>query len=501
MKKTYKMFTRLIAILSILAMSTNSFAAVGGNDGSAFVTKAEFDALVNTFNEQMDNYAASLETKVDGAIANYLTSLDSTQTIALENYIEAAKNANIKNVQFMKWVVPQATKDVDDVSAGMCYYFACGCDPDSNITGTGLYNFMGCNSAAAWAGVYRTNRYTNFTGNVNNYTSSYYYAEFPYSDEDNYTIWTLNTINRKRFHIDLYANQISYRAAQLAKTPSTVGRTISNTLTVDVSSYTQPSSGTKTISGRIYDYNNPNVYAAQTHTWSDTSADDVTNNQCLEYNISGAISGSNSSVNYEFRDYYDTSKLYTLQIQSTREANTTDGNAAGGLMGLRYQGNYVQDSTVNAEANNNVKFMWKFNKPTIYSLNWSDLTSSYWNAILGNALYKYQGIPITKVNKEGLVKIHMTLNNADPGAYVYAIADARFPNRTIPETMIEEGYDHILVRGTVSRSGDEVLDLQIDKQTIFDKDNGDYLYIKIDPAVAGQKVTVTVDSVTQLIES
>ena len=38
MKKTYKLFTRLIAILSILAMSTNSFAAVGGNDGSAFVT-------------------------------------------------------------------------------------------------------------------------------------------------------------------------------------------------------------------------------------------------------------------------------------------------------------------------------------------------------------------------------------------------------------------------------------------------------------------------------
>ena len=182
MKKTYKMFTRLIAILSILAMSTNSFAAVGGNDGSAFVTKAEFDALVNTFNEQMDNYAASLETKVDGAIANYLMSLDSTQTIALENYIESAKNANIKNVQFMKWVAPQATKDVDDVTGGLCYYSSYGAGERKAYEATGSFNYYGISNVRAYDGAFRTVRYTNFTGNVNNYTSSYYYAEFPYGD-------------------------------------------------------------------------------------------------------------------------------------------------------------------------------------------------------------------------------------------------------------------------------------------------------------------------------
>ena len=501
MKKHIKRMKRLIAILSILAMSTNSFAAVGGNDGSAFVTKAEFDALVNTFNEQMDNYAASLETKVDGAIANYLMSLDSTQTIELENYIESAKNANIKNVQFMKWVAPQATKDVEDVAGGFAYAFAYGCGIGKNNTGSGCYNYYNMNSSSAWSGGFNWTEYTNFTGNKANYTSSYYYAEFPFSNK---TDWTLQTINRKRLYMRLYACSINFRFDQLAKTNTSVRKRTDTNMTMDVTSWTQPTSGVKNITATIYDAVNPSMRVAQTHSWSNTSADDVTNNQCLEYNISGAISGSNKSVDYEFRDYYDNTKPITVQIQSKKEASSVtsyNGADPGANIALLYQGIIIRDENSGQSGRNDVKFYWKYNKPTIYTLNWSDLTSSYWNAILGNALYKYQGIPITKVNKEGLVKIHMTLNNADPGAYVYAIADARFPNRTIPETMIEEGYDHILVRGTVSRSGDEVLDLQIDKQTIFDKDNGDYLYIKIDPAVAGQKVTVTVDSVTQLIES
>ena len=80
MKNFFKTPKRILSILLVLLMCSNSYAAVGGNDGSAFVTKAEFDALVNTFNEQMDNYEDALESKIDGAIANYLASL-STKSI------------------------------------------------------------------------------------------------------------------------------------------------------------------------------------------------------------------------------------------------------------------------------------------------------------------------------------------------------------------------------------------------------------------------------------
>ena len=69
-----------MALFIVALMNINSYAAVSGNDGSAFVTKAEFDALVNTFNEQMNNYEASVISKVDGAIANYLAGLSNKQT-------------------------------------------------------------------------------------------------------------------------------------------------------------------------------------------------------------------------------------------------------------------------------------------------------------------------------------------------------------------------------------------------------------------------------------
>ena len=69
-----------MALFIIALMNINSYAAVSGNDGSAFVTKAEFDALVNTFNEQMDAYQAGLNSKIDGAIANYLAGLSATKT-------------------------------------------------------------------------------------------------------------------------------------------------------------------------------------------------------------------------------------------------------------------------------------------------------------------------------------------------------------------------------------------------------------------------------------
>ena len=120
---------------------------------------------------------------------------------------------------------------------------------------------------------------------------------------------------------------------------------------------------------------------------------------------------------------------------------------------------------------------------------------------MGKALYKYQGIPITNVKKEGTIKISLTLNNPKSGAYVYAIADKAFPNSAIPETMKEGTYDHIMKRGTVSRSGDEKLDLELEKTRIFDKNNGDYIYIKIDPSVDGEIVTVTVDTVYEVIEA
>ena len=77
MKKFFKLGKRMLALFIVVLLNINSYAAVSANDGSAFVTKAEFDALVNVFNEQMDAYQSGLNAKIDGAISNYLAGLSS----------------------------------------------------------------------------------------------------------------------------------------------------------------------------------------------------------------------------------------------------------------------------------------------------------------------------------------------------------------------------------------------------------------------------------------
>ena len=66
MKKT-------LCIVVAILLSIECFAAVvSDNDGSAFVTKEEFENLKLDFNKQIDKYNSSIDNKIDGSIANYL---------------------------------------------------------------------------------------------------------------------------------------------------------------------------------------------------------------------------------------------------------------------------------------------------------------------------------------------------------------------------------------------------------------------------------------------
>ena len=76
MKKRIRLIKRVISLLLVLIFSIESFAAVvSDNDGSAFITKAEFDSLKNEFQAQIDNYNTSIDAKIDGAIAAYLAGI------------------------------------------------------------------------------------------------------------------------------------------------------------------------------------------------------------------------------------------------------------------------------------------------------------------------------------------------------------------------------------------------------------------------------------------
>ena len=77
---------RMAALSLVLLLSIESFAAVvSDNDGSAFITKAEFDSLKNNFQSQIDQYNTSIDSKIDGAIASYLSGIKLNSEQNLQN--------------------------------------------------------------------------------------------------------------------------------------------------------------------------------------------------------------------------------------------------------------------------------------------------------------------------------------------------------------------------------------------------------------------------------
>ncbi len=87
MNKASRLIKRYIALILVLLFSIESFAAVvGDNDGAAFITKAEFDSMKNDFQSQLDRYNSSLDNKIDGAIASYLSGVRIAKRMNVEPY-------------------------------------------------------------------------------------------------------------------------------------------------------------------------------------------------------------------------------------------------------------------------------------------------------------------------------------------------------------------------------------------------------------------------------
>ena len=85
MKKMFKLSRRIIHVLVGIIFSINTFGAiVSDNDGSAFITKAEYDSLRNDFQAQIDSYNKSIDSKIDEAISAYLVGVKISNTFEFE---------------------------------------------------------------------------------------------------------------------------------------------------------------------------------------------------------------------------------------------------------------------------------------------------------------------------------------------------------------------------------------------------------------------------------
>ena len=83
------MFKRFAALFLVVLMSIESMAAVvSDNDGAAFITKAEFDSLKNTFQGQIDSYNKNIDNKIEGAINSYLAGVKASKESRLDGNID-----------------------------------------------------------------------------------------------------------------------------------------------------------------------------------------------------------------------------------------------------------------------------------------------------------------------------------------------------------------------------------------------------------------------------
>ena len=79
---------KTLCLLISFMMVFSSFAAVvSDNDGSAFITKSEFDSLKNDFQSQLDAYNTNIDNKIDNAIAAYLSGVKMDTTFVIESNI------------------------------------------------------------------------------------------------------------------------------------------------------------------------------------------------------------------------------------------------------------------------------------------------------------------------------------------------------------------------------------------------------------------------------
>ena len=119
MKK--KILKKVITIFMLLLFSINAFAAVvADNDGAAFITKAEFDSLKNSFQSEIDQYNSTIDSKIDNAIASYISGVKTGKTYELTNIYDVLGGSNIKFV-----LCSNFTPTVEPRSAWALYFLDC----------------------------------------------------------------------------------------------------------------------------------------------------------------------------------------------------------------------------------------------------------------------------------------------------------------------------------------------------------------------------------------
>ena len=527
MNKPYRLIKKRLALILVLLFSIESFAAVvGDNDGAAFITKAEFDSMKNNFQSQLDRYNSSIDNKIDGAIASYLDGISISKESILDNLIANASANNRSNVGFVKWRDVVETMDKVDLEAA----FFCGlsvgvlsvgeaADNDTSLKGWGAMTNNTVNAGEA-----KWTNYATVAGYPTGGTSAMWWARFPFAEnvgeqrehQGNTSDWLLADHMRHRCHFRFKAEKNSFRSWAATIDPNNINWVAYNkdvsVSAIGTNAESQPGSW----SGSTYTLGISGLTQTPecnlVHNWSYVNTADNNAYKYLDYQIAGNIIGSAFACDYDYRDSYHPAGRVTVPCQ----------NASNCGVDLRWRTNkeYKYNPSHSGGGTSDTSgwtFKWTLNRQKPYILNWANLMTDYFATYFSGAHYKYNGIPICKTSQHpGTLKFKLRFinkvlsSNADlspsTAPYTYVIMDKVFKNGNLPSTTETElyykdsdGYNHVFKKDTVNSGTAQYTSdwIVIDKSKVFDRNGGDYIFIKVEPSEDDQVVFVeVVDQIT-----
>ena len=471
MKKFSKIGKRVLAFFLVALMNINTYATTTANDGSSFVTKAEFDEIVNTFSKKMDEYQSGLNAKIDNAISQYIGGLSAVKVTELENYAKYTADYGAEYVTFYNYPSDRgfdAGKKTNYGKAASFYHIS------YRHLGKGVY-FRISSKVITTGGLLEsyvdygeknciyflndsdiedtTSPYDNkalfLQSNFSNYNfitlgNQYFYNSIvPWYGHDN-AADVANSTNTPRNHTINVENQNNYAGTY----PGEIG--------IKIDGYTK-AEGTKS---------SQDSKVTISTAWAKNSS--------KPFNGTGLPSANNIPsqslcfVSYSNRNLFDGNK---------QTINNVVGSSPGGRI-YTWLEDGTSGGTISPEDFNfNYTYYWH----KIYDANATDLCNYAASKVADKPVRLYNGIPLTKVYNKGKVRFSCTFTNSEGNDVYLTISDEPFDNadRYSTKTYTAGGatYDHILYNQKMTYGQSK--DVEFDVNYIADKNKGTILYYRL----------------------
>ena len=450
----------MLALFIVVLLNINSYAAVSANDGSAFVTKAEFDALVNTFNEQMDTYQSGLNAKIDGAISNYLAGLSSVTVVTLDNYAQAYMNAlNINYIEPIREVnvATDFAYSYKHLVMGAWFYYAPGVDNQQSRSDASPYKHT-----SAW--IYKNRITDKLPENAENRLK----RPFIILDTNNNASKLVRNMQTNMTTCHLYSS----RPAQ--------GCDITTFTIQELSGNYGLNKTTSCYNADVrqsYSYNGN--WSSEARSYSDS------------VNL-GAYSYNGKEDNYLMSQICSTTANSIATITDSDYSNRT-------ITTVRHDAdvwNYSVENARSAPSSSLPSNMQKpyYGKPVYTAKALSSINSAGY-AVSGLTAPLYAGVPLCKAKEDGKIKLTITLIDSNLGEINITNKDNGFSNSVTPEPDIEFGVDGAAYSNRWNTnnglSGDHEIEFRALKNKVY--------WIKFIPAENGPKYKITGD-ITEIIE-